>query len=342
MEEKKILVTGATGFVGAYLLHYLVRRGGAPIVALKRKNSPMSLVEEIRDKVEWVDGDIMDTTCLEEIFEGIGQIYHCAAVVSFHGKDESRMLRTNREGTANVVNVALAKGVGRLLHVSSIAALGRRKNQSIVDENTPWEYDNWNSPYAVSKHLAEMEVWRGIAEGLDAVIVNPSNILGSGFWKGRTSTGQLFYKIWKGMPFYPLGSSGFVDVRDVVRFMVGLMESGISGERFIVSAENLPFQTVLFEIADALGVKRPGVKVGPLLREVAWRVAWLASKASGERPFITKQTARSSARVFYYQNKKSLEVFPFSYTPVKTTIADTARQFREAVREGFSPKVLPF
>jgi nucleoside-diphosphate-sugar epimerase len=240
------------------------------------------------------------------------------------------------------VNLSLDEGVQKLLHVSSIAALGRKPNDPEIDEETQWKPSSWNSPYSISKHLAELEVWRGIAEGLNAAIVNPSNVLGSGFWEGRTSTGQMFYKIWKGLPFYPPGTSGFVDVRDTVRFMVTLMESDINGERYILNGENLSFKTLFDEIATTLLVRPPLLPVNPLIRETAWRLAWLASKISRKPAFITRQTARSSARTFFYNNAKSLQAFPFSYTPISKTIEETGKQFLESVSKGFKPAVLDF
>ena len=342
MPKKKILVTGATGFVGAYLLHHLLQLGEKNIRATKRPLSPMHLVSDIEDQVEWMEADIMDTTSLEDAMEGDTQVYHCAAMVSFNGKNAGQMIRVNQTGTANVVNVALDLGVEKLLFVSSIAAIGRHKKQNIIDENTKWQDSKWNSPYATSKHLAEMEVWRGIAEGLNAVVVNPSNILGSGFWKERTSTGQFFYKIWSGFPFYPIGGSGFVDVRDVIRFMVKLMESDISAERFIINAENLPFKTILDQIALSLNMKKPRIKLTPFMGEITWRVVWLISKLTGKEPFITKQMVRASKQNFVYENGKSLSIFPFNYTPIKNTLAETAEQFLLSTKDGFRPKVLPF
>lgn len=302
----------------------------------------MHLVETVKDNIEWVEGDMLDLPSLEQAMLGVSKIYHCAGIVSFNTKDARQMIHANRVGTANIVNIALDEGIEKLIHVSSIAAIGRRKNELYIDEKTHWQDDNWNTPYAVSKHLAEMEVWRGIAEGLNAAIVNPSNVLGSGFWGGRTGTGQFFSKIWKGMPFYPRGGSGFVDVRDVARFMILLMESNISGERFIVNGENLPFKTVLFDIAKTLGAKKPSIEVNPFIRETAWRATWFLSKLTGKQPFVTKQTARASARTFFYDNQKSLKAFPqFAYTPIQQTIQETGRQFLDNVKTGFQPAVLP-
>lgn len=342
MPDKKILVTGATGFIGSYLVRYLIQQGYKNVYALKRQDSSLALVEEVKSEVRWIEADLLDLAALQEAFDGVSQVYHCAALVSFQEKSRRALLENNVQGTANVVNFCLEKGVEKLLYVSSIAALGRKPKEPDIDEKTPWVPSKWNNPYGISKHLAEMEVWRGIAEGLNAVIVNPSNVLGSGFWKGRISTGQMFYQIWQGLAFYPLGTSGFVDVRDTARFMLKLMESDISGERFILNGENLPFKVLFEEIAKVLGKRPPFLCVSPFIREVAWRVAWVFSKISGQAAFITPQTARSSARTFFYDNSKSLGAFPFSYTPLRRTIEETGAQFLKNAKDDFKPAVLKF
>lgn len=342
MASKKILVTGASGFIGSYLVRYLLQQGHTNIRCTRQPNSSMALLKDAANMVEWVNADLLNVMDLEDAMQGVQQVYHCAAVVSFNEKDNRNMLKINAEGTANIVNLALDFGIEKLIHVSSIAAIGRKPNDPNIDEQAAWKEDEWNSPYGISKHQAEMEVWRGIAEGLNAAIVNPANVLGSGHWVGRTSTGQIFHQIWKGLRFHPLGGTGFVDVRDVVRFMVLLMESGISSERYILSAENLPFKKVFDEIAAVIGVKPPLIPVTPLIRETAWRAAWLASKFTGKPAFITEQTARSSARTFIYDNKKSLAAFPFQYLPIAQTIRETGAQFLRSTKNGFEPDVLDF
>jgi nucleoside-diphosphate-sugar epimerase len=342
MASKKILVTGATGFIGSYLVRYLLQKGYTDIRCTRQPNSSFALLKGVADKVEWVNADLLNLMELEDAMQGVQQVYHCAAVVSFQEKDNRQMLSINAEGTANIVNLSLDFGVEKLVHVSSIAAIGRKPNDPNIDERTPWKDDEWNNPYGISKHKAEMEVWRGVAEGLNATVVNPANVLGSGFWQGRTSTGQIFHQIWNGLRFHPLGGTGFVDVRDVVRFMVLLMESGINGERYILSAENLPFKKVFDEIAAVLGVKPPSIPVTPFIRETAWRVAWLASKLTSKPAFITKQTARSSSRTFFYDNQKSLAAFPFQYTPISQTIRETGAQFLQSTKNGLEPEVLAF
>jgi nucleoside-diphosphate-sugar epimerase len=341
MSSKKILITGGTGFIGAYLVRHLLQLGYDNLRCTRQASSSLQLLKGVADQVEWVDADLLDLASLEAAMQGVQQVYHCAAIVSFQEKDRRKMLKTNAEGTANLVNLALELGIEKLVHVSSIAAIGRKANDPHIDEQTAWKDADENSPYAVSKHQAEMEVWRGIAEGLNAAIVNPANVLGSGFWQGRTSTGQIFRNIWQGLRFYPKGTTGFVDVRDVVRFMVLLMNSGLNGERYILSGENLSFRQVFHEIARALGVRPPSIAVTPLIREAAWRAAWLAGKFTGRAPFITKQTARSSARTYYYDNRKSLAAFPFSYTPISQTVQETGAQFLRSAQNGLEPDVLP-
>ncbi len=324
--QPKILVTGGTGFLGSYLLRYLVRQG-KKVRALKRPNSPMDLVQPIVSQVEWVEGDILDIGSLEDAMEGIEQVYHTAAVVSFDPREAEWMKKVNGEGTANVVNVALHKGVDKLLHVSSIAAIGRSKEKDTISENNKWERSKYNSQYAISKYQAEQEAWRGSVEGLKVVIINPSVILGSGFWD--RGTGRFFEQIYKGLKFYTTGITGFVDVRDVARVMPMLMDSDIVQERFIISAENIGYQTLFGWLADSLQKPHPSIKVTPFLKETAWRIEWLRSKLTGSHPFITQETARNASIQCFYENDKLLKMLDFQYTPVKQTIMETGKQFLE-------------
>lgn len=343
LKQAPILVTGATGFIGAYLLHALIRQGYTNVRAIRRPSSSMALVADVADKVQWFEADLLDVADLGEAMKGVRRVFHVAAVVSFSARHRQKMKLVNVEGTANVVNLALAEGVEKLVHVSSIAALGRPRDGGLIDENTPWRPETVTSHYGLTKHLAEMEVWRGLAEGLNAAVVNPANVLGSGFWRERTGTAQVFYHIYRGLKFYPLGANAFVDVRDVVRFMIRLMESERSGERFILAAENLPFKAVFDSIARHLGVPPPSIPVTPLLRELAWRGAWLWSKISGQPQFITRENVRLSAATYRYDNSRSLACFPdFAYTPIETTIRQTAAQFLQCAEKGFPPALLPF
>ncbi|GAB4488039.1 MAG: SDR family oxidoreductase [Saprospiraceae bacterium] len=340
-KDSLILVTGGTGFLGSYLVRLLVKNG-YKVRAIRRASSPMDLVQELENQVEWVEwveADVTDIVALEEAFEGVTHVMHCAAISSFHPKDAQRLKSINVEGTTNVVNLALEFGIQKLIHVSSIAAFGRVKNRPRLNENSKWVQSKGNSRYAVSKYLSEQEVWRAHAEGLPVAIVNPAVILGSGFWNAGSP--RFFSQIDQGLKFWPVGRGGFVDVRDVAQFMLHLLESDITGERYILNAQNASFKELFELIANALGTKPPPIKVTPLLAEVAWRVEWLKEKILGAEPVVTKESARSSVSSFYYENAKSLSVFNFQYRPLEQTVRETAAQFLEAKKEGMKAKVLP-
>lgn len=336
-EKSRLLLTGATGFIGAYLLRHWLERG-VRVRALRRKNSNLNLVADIADRVEWAEADVTDLGALEDAFEGITHVCHGAAVVSFHPRDAQKMMAVNVEGTANIVNLCLDFGVRRLIHVSSIASLGRAADRPHLDENCQWVESKHNSRYALSKYRSEMEVQRGVAEGLSAAIVNPSVVVGSRDWEQGMA--GFFKKIDQGLKFCPSGGSGFVDVRDVVRFVSLLLESDISGERYILNGDNLSHRQFFDLIAQALGVPSPPITVGPFLAEVAWRVEWLKEKLLGATPLATRESARASVTHFTYANEKSRGVFNFEYTTLAKTVRDTAAQYLEAKQEGFASKFL--
>jgi dihydroflavonol-4-reductase len=276
---------------------------------------------------------------LEDAFQGVTHVVHCAAISSFHPRDAQRLRQINVDGTTNIANLSLDFGVQKLIHVSSIAAFGRSKTRPRLTEDSKWVQSKDNSRYAISKYMSEQEVWRAHAEGLPVAIVNPAVILGSGFWDAGSP--RFFSQIDHGLKFWPMGRSGFVDVRDVAQFMLHLLESDISGERYILNGQNATFRELFEMIANALGTKPPPIKVTPLLAEVAWRVEWLKEKLLGTEPVVTKESARSSVSSFYYENAKSLSVFNFRYRPLEQTIRETTAQFLEAKNAGMEAKVLP-
>lgn len=338
-DEKLILVTGATGFVGAYLVRLLLRKG-YKVRGLKRPSSNFELLAGVHHLVDWVEADITDVVGLEDAFKDVTHVCHCAASISFHPRDVQLMHKTNVEGTANVVNLCLHFQVKNLIHVSSIAALGRSKDRLDLDEKCQWVQSKDNSNYAITKNLAEQEVWRGMAEGLSVVIVSPSVIVGSRAWDQGMAA--FFKKIDNGLKVFPSGQSGFVDVRDVVGFIELALSQGVSGERYILNAVNLTHQDFFAMIARALNVTPPYIKVGPFLVELAWRVEWLKEKILGSKPLLTKESARASVTAFTYHNEKSLLLNGFHYRAFQQTISDMATQFTEAKGKGFPLAVLEF
>jgi len=233
----------------------------------------------------------------------------------------------NVEGTANVVNTAMFREVKKLVHISSIAALGKSKDDTLISEQTKWQKDKHNTAYSISKFLAEQEAWRGFAEGLPTAIVNPSIIVGAGRW-GQSSI-RLFKQVWDGLKFYPVGSNGFVDVRDVARMAVQLMESDVNGQQFIANGENLKFQDLFSSIAKGLGRSLPNIQVTPLLGGIAWRAMWLQSKLTGKSPLLTKESVRSAATTVGYDNEKSKQELNFVYTPLSQTVEETTAVMKE-------------
>lgn len=325
--------------MGSYLIRYLLRRGYTRIRAIKRPTSKFDLLAGLENRIEWVDSDLLDTIGLEDAMEGVEQVYHCAAMVSFNPAERDQMLRTNRDGTANIVNAALYAGVKKLVHVSSIAAIGRDKKSPWVDEDTKWVTSPDNSKYGISKFQAEQEVWRGQAEGLNVAVVNPSVILGAGCWD--MGTAQFFKLGWREFPFYPVGASGFVDVRDVARFLILLMESDILGERFVLNGENRSYQSLQEMIAAALDRKGPRYVLSPAIARWAARLEWLRKKFTGKPPLITRENAIMTSLTYHYKNDKSIRTFDFDYIPIEQTVRETARLFKAALAEDLSPRVLP-
>jgi dihydroflavonol-4-reductase len=329
-----VFVTGGTGFLGAHLIHQLLSTG-KQVRALKRETSNLLLFNRIfsfyqisRDqlpgKLEWVDGDLLNVGVLDELIsDDISEIYHAAAMVSFQPQDKNKMMRTNITGTANLVNVALNKNIRKLCHVSSIAAIGRSENNNIIDENTLWKSSRRNSNYAVSKYGAEREVWRGIEEGLPAVIINPSVIIGPG--ETDSGTGKMISVVLKGLKFYSEGCNGFVDVRDVVAIMSRLAESKISGERFIISSENLDYKEIFTMIANETGKNPPSLKANRLMGKLAWRLSFLEGKLTGTKPLITRETAITAGNTYLYSNQKISDTLNYRFLPVETTIKDACK-----------------
>ncbi len=322
-----ILVTGASGFLGSHLVHMLSAQG-ATVRALYHSRPP-SAADIVLPGVTWHKADLLDIYDVEEAMAGITHVYHCAAIVSFQPNEHQKMLHFNPESTANVVNQAIEEGIEKMVYVSSIAALGRGSEQKKeITEEEQWGESGYNSAYAISKYLAETEVWRGIGEGLNAVIVNPGVILGEGdFSEGSAA---LMSIVNKEFPFYTDGITAWADVKDVAAIMMALMQSDIEGERYIVSEGNYAYKDIFTRMAKTLGKKPPHIHAGAFITNMAWRLgrvqAWL-----GKKPLITRETARNAQNQSFYDNGKLLKALPsFAYTAIDETIVRMAAAFSHA------------
>ncbi|MDP4285468.1 MAG: NAD-dependent epimerase/dehydratase family protein [Bacteroidota bacterium] len=323
IDDKRILVTGATGLVGNQLLQQLLESGYR--VKAIFHSAPIIISHP---SLEIVQCDILDVFALEEVMKDITHVYHCAALVSYDPKDIHQIFKINVEGTANVVNACIDAGVHKMVHVSSVAALGRIRKGETVTEKMSWTEETSNSVYGKSKYLGELEVWRGIGEGLPAVIVNPSLVLGGDNWESSSSA--IFKNAYNEFKWYTEGVSGFVDIRDVARVMILLMNSEISAERFIINADNLPYKEIFSLIATCFGKRIPYKKVTPFLAEMIWRVEAVKSKFTGKKHLLTKETTRTAQAKIYYDNSKILNVLPhFKFTKIKNSIEYTCTNLKE-------------
>lgn len=333
-EAQPIFVTGGTGFLGSYIIKNLVEKGH-PVRALRRNSSalPFYISESIWKKVDWIEGDVLDVVVLQEGMEDVGAVVHSAAVVSFSKRDRESLYKVNIEGTANVVNAMLETGVKRLLHVSSVAALGRTLQPSLVSEEKKWEDSKANTHYAITKHEAEMQVWRGFAEGLEGAIINPSTILGFGDW--HKSSCAIFKNAYKEFPWYTKGINGFVGVEDCAEAAVQLLFSNINEKRFVVNAENCSFQSLFNTIAKGFGKRPPQRYANKMMSEIAWRMEALKGALSGIKPLLTKETAKVAHSHASFDNSALLKALPhFSFTPVNDVIKKACQQYLQAMKEG--------
>ncbi len=322
-----VLVTGASGFLGKHLVRFLSDKG-YNVRATYLNNTPDT--ESLKMKgVSWVRCDLLDVYTVSDIMQGIDEVYHCAAMVSFNATDKNYIQHVNAESTANVVNQALEVGVRKLIFVSPVAALGRGLTQYPITETDQWEENKNNTAYSRSKYLSEMEVWRAIEEGLNAAIVNPAIMLGNGDWEQGSS--RLMKVVDNNFPFYTEGVNGWVDVQDVVRAMYLLMQAEVSSERFILSQGSHSYQYIFNLMAQYL-VRRPAhIRASPLMTSVLWHWNKIKTKITGKQSSITKETARTAQMKCFYNNDKFLQSFPsFSYTPIEKTIEKMASDYTVA------------
>lgn len=347
-----VFITGATGFIGSHLARHYLRAGHA-VSALKRPRAGYGMLADVADQITWYEGDVLDIPSLETAMQatpgastpgestlGI-DVIHAAAIVSFVPRDRDRMERINVEGTANVVNSCLKAGVRRLGYVSSVAALGRpaakapdRETPVLITSEQKWEDSPNNSAYAKSKYRAELEVWRGVAEGLDAVMVNPSIVLGAGDWS-RSSL-QLVKYVADEHPFYPAGLVNYVDVLDVVESLYWLMQTpGLADpdapRRYILNAGTIPYRSLLEQIASALGRRPPTMLLSPWLTRLLWPLEAVRAGLTGKEPLITRETARAASSLYAYDGQPICQRTGNQYRPLSDTLGRIAGAFGPSV-----------
>ena len=330
-----ILVTGGTGLVGSHLLYFLLKENDT-VRAIHRKSSNINSVkkvfsyytetsEELFKRIDWVEADIIDVPALTEAFKGITHVYHAAAYISFNPKHYRKLKKANIEGTANVVNLSLLHMVRKLCYVSSIATLGKTDDGTLITEETHWIPEENNNVYSITKYGAEMEVWRGTQEGLDAVIVNPGVIFGSGYW--NSGSGVIVKMADKQIPFYTSGGVGMVDIQDVVSIMIQLMKSNIVNQKYILVGENIYHRELLSELAVLLHKKPPRKSIAKWKLVVFSNLDWFFNKIFRTKRKLLRPTVDSLYKTSFYDASKITTDLNFQFTPYRETLRRVAENY---------------
>ncbi len=325
MPAPHYFITGATGLIGSHLARHLLT-AGSPVTALRRAGSSLALVRDIANQIEWVEGDVLDMPLLTATFAHADVVVHAAALVQLQPRQAEAMRQVNVQGTANVVNACLLAGVKKMCYLSSVAALGKAGADGKITEKSMWDAQTAATRYAESKHFGEREVWRGMAEGLNAVIVNPSVVLGEGLLS--QSTGQLFQYVANGARYYPSGLINLVDVLDVAKAVQQLCESGIVGEKFILSAVDMSYQAFFGAVAHALGRSAPTRLLTPGLAWAVLGLARLSALFTGGAPRLTGEMVRAASQQHQYSAQKVKAALGFQFSPMDQTIMRVGEYYR--------------
>lgn len=334
----RIFITGATGFTGSYVLRTLLKEGYTNITAIKRKSSSMALVEDIMETVQWIVADLEDMEIIDELLEDREVVIHTAGIVNFKGKDKDAVFKANVNMVKDLVNLALNHQIKKFIHFSSIAAMGRAGDGIAVTEKTDWTESPLNSDYGKSKYLGEMEVWRASAEGLPVVILNPSLIMGAGFW--HNTTPAIYKEVERGHKYYPMGSNGMVDVRDVAKAVVLALNPKIVNERFLLNAENISYQKMFTIIAEHIGATIPTKPLTKFLHSLMTNGTALLEKLPFHLPFSSQQLRVLNA-ISNYDATKSVELLGLTYRDASSTLIETSKIFNESRKNKQDYGILP-
>lgn len=324
-----LLITGATGYFGHHLTTALAA-SGRPFKALVREGSDTTALAGLGEICTLIEGDVNDPESLLEAFRGVETIIHAAAFVSFQVADRAAMQLVNGEGTANVVNMALEAGVKKLIHLSSVAVLNRRDGGPVVTVKDRWPEERPNTSYAESKFAAEREVWRGQAEGLEVAVLYPTHMLGVGDWQ-HDHAPKLWSMVARERGFYPTGTTGFVDVRDVAEAAIMVLDRDRDGDRFLLNAANLSWREAMTKIAESIGVKPPTLRLSTWQSGLLWPIEMLRASLAGTKPIITKESHQNVQADFRYDGTAYLEAAEKAYRDINQTIREIGKQYLREV-----------
>jgi dihydroflavonol-4-reductase len=310
-----IAVTGANGLLGSFIIDKLIKEN-IPVIAIARKANSSS-----HTLLEWREADVIDPVSLSEALKGVTCVIHAAAMVSFNPRASKKIFETNVTGTKNIVDACLLMNIPKLIHVSSVGALGKPKGATLIAEESKWIEGNLNTSYAESKYLAELEVFRAYEEGMSVSIINPSVILCPGDWE--RSSAKLFKFVWDEKLFYTEGQLNYVDVRDVVEMIFQLYQSGsekINGQKFIANAGSIRFEDFFQQVAKRFGKRAPFIKVNPALINVASFIESIRCRLTGAEPLIVSKTIKANRHHFVYDNKKAIATLKMQFHTLEETL----------------------
>ena len=313
--KKKVLVTGATGFIGNHAVRHLLASGFDVSALVRPQRLTRDSVDSFLTGARIFEGDILDPDSLEIAFRDQDAIVHAAALVSFRPEEKSRLVRTNIEGTANVVNMCLDLHIPHLVHISSIAALGGQAGQEWYDENSIWVRNKRHTTYAETKYQAELEIWRGKAEGLNVCILNPSLVIGP--WLPGHHSMKIFSH---NLPIYPSGGNGLVDVRDVAEAIRICLDRKVCDERIIINGHNLSYKEMLDRLARHKGKKGPALALPRNLAMAGGQLLGLFNRIFRRNTVFQPSLLRSVFSKVGFDNKKSIELLGLKYRSVDESI----------------------
>lgn len=322
-----VFVTGGTGFLGINLVRLLVS-GGQRVRLLVRESSPRLGLDS--DLIELVRGDVTDATSVREAMRGCERVYHLAAWVQLSPWGHKVAWRTNVEGTRNVCAAALELGVARVVHASSIATIAAGTLDNPADEQTEWNLQAGNIPYYSTKRESEKVVLAHVGRGLDAVIVNPTYLVGP--WDVKPSAGRfLIHAAKRHIRFYPSrGGVNYADVRDVAAGHLLAMERGRTGERYILGGENLSFRSYLHRVASLTGAPPPRIRMpNALLYPFAAAGSILGRAFPQLFRDLNLAVLHSASLEHYVSSDKACRELSYTVSSIDSAIEDAIRWFVE-------------
>ena len=323
-------VTGATGLVGGNLARELVARGER-VKVLVRKTSNTMAVDDL-DGVEKIEGDITDRESIDRAMSGCDRVYHCAADVRMWIVPMDRMRAVNVEGARNVFEAARKNSIRRVVHVSTVDAIGFGTPDGWgymdkpSDEEVPWQNDRYTVPYMITKYEAQQVALQMNGPDLEIVVVNPTFMLGP--WDVKPSSGAMILEVAKGIAkIYTPGANNFVHIGDVVDAMITAMERGRPGEKYILGNENLHYGDAFAKVAKVVGVAPPKIAMPKIIALTAGFFGTLYGQLTDTVPNINHLTASLGFVEHCYDPSKARAELGLRSTPVEQAIEDAYRWF---------------